>query len=262
MLKFQLINKKNEVLLEKEGTHIPVFYPAPYEAGDRMEVTLEGDYLAIKANPYMAESIVYVPDHKFVFPIPQEGKRVAYHPDAWTGSENFIWVREPEEEEIYSYRNLALNSTAVRYEERYFPYAKANYVTRDEVCFEERNSIDGIIRSESHGNYPYHSYAGGAREDIDYTLYLGKPAKVDRLVFYLRADFVNDHDTYWKSLTVEFSDGTRLPLTFEKSGGAQEVKLEKPIITDSIHLTDFKQAACPLSWAALTQIQVFGRIER
>jgi hypothetical protein len=29
--------------------------------------------------------------------------------------------------------------------------------------------------------------------------------------------------------------------------------------TDKIHLTDFKQAADPLSWAALTQIEVYGK---
>lgn len=260
MIFLKIVDKDGNLKFKASGKDIEANYDAPYAEGDKIRIELAGtDKIALSLDETLKESFVYVPGKLYEFPIPFGDKARAYHPDAWNKSKNQITVRTASDEEYYAYRNVALNTAAVRFNETCFPYAKANFVTRDEPWFEERNSIDGVIETAGHGPYPYQSYAGGAREDIDYTLYFGGNVEFDKIVFYLRADFKDDHDTYWKSLTVELSDGTRLPLTFVKTGDAQTFTFERSFVTDKLHLMNFKQAARPLSWAALTQIEVYGR---
>lgn len=259
MLSLKIVDKTGKMLAEDAGEKIDFLYNKEYCEGDKIIISADKDFLSLKLSDKLKESIVYVPEKIFEYAIPFGEKLVAYEEGTWNGKTNRITAFETADEEIYKERNIALNSTALRYEERYFPYAKANHVTRDEAWFEERNSIDGVICTSGHGMYPFQSYAGGAREDIEYYLYFGKEVLINRIVFYLRADFAEDHDTYWKHLSIEFDDGEKLPAEFIKSKDAQEYVLRVPKKTKYIHLTDFKQAAFPLSWAALTQIEVYGR---
>lgn len=259
MLSLKIIDKDDNILKEVQDEKIDLIYDKPYSEGDKIVINSDKEFLSLKLSEKLAESIVYVPGKLFEYKIPFGEKLVAYDEGTWNGAKNRITAYETPEEEIYKTRNIALNSTALRYEERYFPYAKANYVTRDEAWFEERNSIDGVVCTKGHGPYPFQSYAGGAREDIEYYLHFGRNVEIEKIIFYLRADFKDDHDTYWKSLNIEFDDGEKTPVNFVKSADAQEYVLKMPKITKSIHLTNFKQAAFPLSWAALTQIEVIGK---
>jgi len=260
MIYLKILDKNGNEKFKEAGKAISATYTSPYEEGDKIVVELKDiDKIAIQLDETLKESFVYLSEGKYEFPIPFGVAAKSYHPDAWNKEVNKINVRTVTDEEYYGYINVALNTACVRYQENCFPYAKANVVTRDEPWFEERNSIDGVLENDSHGAYPYQSYAGGAREDIDYTLYFGSEVEFDKIVIYLRADFQDDHDTYWKSFTAELSDGTRLPLSFIKTGEGQEFTFGKNFKTDKIHLTDFKQAAFPLSWAALTQIEVYGK---
>ena len=140
---------------------------------------------------------------------------------------------------------------------KYYPHAYANLVTREDVCFFERNAIDGVRDNEGHGDYPYHSWAGGAREDLEYYIDFGAEVEVKKLVFYFRADF--PHDTYWKNIDVEFSDGNKVTAEFDGIKDGQELILPEKVKTKIVHLTNFKQVSFPLSWAALSQSEVYGR---
>lgn len=91
---------------------------------------------------------------------------------------------------------------------------------------------------------------------MEYWIYFGADVETEKIEFFLRADF--PHDTYWKSIDIEFSDGTRVNGNFEETSKAQTISFEKKT-TKFIHLTNFKQAVKPLSWAALSQIRVYGR---
>lgn len=259
MINLKITDKDNNILKETSGDNLRVVYDKAYNEGDKITITSDSEFLSLKLSETLAESIVYVPGKVFEFKIPSGEKLMVYAPGTWDGTNNVITAAETPEEEIYKTRNIALNSTALRHEERYFPYAKANHVTRDEAWFEERNSIDGVVHTNGHGAYPFGSYAGGAREDIEYYLYFGKTAEIYEITFFLRADFADDHDTYWKSFDIEFDNGEKISAKFEKSGEGQTITLSKPAKTSSIHLTNFKQAAFPLSWAALSQIEVKGR---
>ena len=239
------------------GGEIKYTYQGAYEEGDRLVIHAPGvEFLKLQLDAAMKEAILYVPSGRLEYEIPFGRKKVMYAEEAFAGTKHRISVCEASEEEVYGRRNLVLNPYDVQGQRKYFPHASANFVTRGEECFFERNAIDGVCRNECHGNYPYHSWAGGAREDLKYTIEFGRDVQVEKLVFFLRADF--PHDTYWKSLDVEFSDHAPVSAEFQETAAGQELVLPEPVTTKFIRLNNFKQAVYPLSWAALSQIEVYG----
>ena len=256
MLTLKIYDINNSVVCCESGEQIDFTFNGEFREGHTICVDMtDTDFIAVKFDETMEESIVYVPNHTFVFTVPYDDFRVGYDPEAFKGDSHLIKARVPSEKELYERHLISLNSHDIRENDKAFPHVHANLVTRNEQWFFERNAIDGVCDTASHGEYPYHSWAAGAREDMEYYLYFGRPVEVDEIVFYLRADF--PHDTYWKSLEVEFSDKTRIPVQFEKPEGGQGIKFEKKT-TEYIHLTNFKQVSEPLSWAALSQIEVYG----
>ncbi len=257
MIKLRIIDSNGIVKLEKNGKEINYNYKAPYSEGDVIEITSpEKEYIVVKPCESMIASIVCIPNGSFRFPIPFGDKREAYKEDSWSGDENLIYARPATDKEIYMYRNIALNSSDYRYAEGIYPHASANVVTNDLAAYEARNAIDGITKNDGHGRFPNHSYSGGKREDIEFVLDFGQKVHADYIVLYLRADF--PHDTYWKELTFEFSDGTYARFYPQQTANPQRLKVDK--ITDRIIIKNFKQAADPLSFAALSQIEVYGNI--
>ncbi len=55
-----------------------------------------------------------------------------------------------------------------------------------------------------------------------------------------------------------FSNGERFTASFEKTEKGQELVLPEKIRTKTVKLENFKQISLPLSWAALTQVEVYG----
>ncbi len=82
--------------------------------------------------------------------------------------------------------------------------------------------------------FPYHSWAGGARDDLEYYVDFGTEVEVEKLVFYLRADF--PHDTYWKNIDIEFSDGEIVTANFEGVADGQEVVLKEKKLQEQFTL--------------------------
>ena len=205
----------------------------------------------------MQESIVYVPDGTFEFAVPFGYERLAcYGPVAFGGDSHRITCSEPTEAEIYGERNIALNSHDRHNVPKYFPHAVANFVTREDPCFFERNAIDGVTDNSSHGKFPYHSWGGGLREDLEFEVHFGCEVEVSAVTLFLRADF--PHDTYWKEMDIEFSDKTRTHIDLEGVAAGQTVTIE-PKVTEYVKLTGFKQQRLEdgsLSFAALTEIEV------
>jgi len=258
LIEITVLNRDGQELMKHKGTKIDCFYEGEYREGDKIVIKKrDTDFLSISLDETLQEGIIYVPSSSIEFEIPFGNLLQGYDEKAFSGSSHHIRVREPEENELYAVRNISLNSHDRRGQKKYFPHAYANLVTREDVCFFERNAIDGICDNEGHGAYPYHSWAGGAREDLEYYIDFGREVEVEKLVFYLRADF--PHDTYWKNIDIEFSDGTKVTADFEGTKEGQEVVLPEKIKTKTVHLTNFKQVSFPLSWAALSQVEVYGR---
>ena len=256
MIILKVIDAQRKEKFSISGNEIDVIYDGGFEKGDKIVIDLRDiQYIRVKLDEIMQESIIYCPNKRFEFPVPF-GPEMACYDDASFASKNHrIKVSEVTNDEFFEYRKISLNPYDTSSSKSY-PHAEANFVTRNAPCFYPRNAIDGVIHNENHGDYPYHSWAGGAREDLEYWLYFGAEVEIDKIDFYLRADF--PHDTYWKSFDIEFSDGTRANAQFEETAEAQTVELGSKSTT-YIHLTNFKQAVNPLSWAALTQVEVYGK---
>ena len=258
MIELDILNQNNEVLLSRKGNDIDCVYEGIYQEGDRIVIhKKDTEFLSIQLDENIAESIIFAPSSTVEFEIPDKNLKRGYAQEAFSGSNHRIRVGEITEEKAYGIRNIALNSHDKRGQKRYYPHAYANLVTREDVCFFERNAIDGICENKGHGEYPYHSWAGGAREDLEYYIDFGTNVEVEKLVFYLRADF--PHDTYWRAVDIEFDDRSRVTANFEKTADGQELVLPEAKITRRVHLTNFKQAELPFSWAALSQVEVYGR---
>jgi len=260
IINFKLLRENGEVKFKAYGTSIDERIPCAYEEGDRFRIELcDGEFVKLKLDETLAESIVYVPEGIFEFKVPFGGERKkCYHPDAFSGDSPRVICSEPTEAEIYGERLISLNSHDRHNLPKYFPHAQANFVTREDPSFFERNAIDGVIDSSNHGGYPYHSWGGGLREDLEYEVHFGMEVEVSSVVLYLRADF--PHDTYWKEMDIEFSDGEKVHAELQGVAEGQRVEFPKKT-TEMVKLTGFKQQRVEdgkLSFAALTQIEIFG----
>ncbi len=260
IINLKLIRENGDVKFKAYGTDIDEVFNGEYEEGDRFRVELcDGEFVKIRLDSTLAESIVYVPDGIFEYAVPFGKERKAgYHPDAFGGASHRILASEPSEAEIYAERLISLNSHDRHNVPKYFPHAVANFVTREDPSFFERNAIDGVIDNSSHGTFPYHSWGGGLREDLEFEVKFGTEVLVSGVTLYLRADF--PHDTYWKELDVEFSDGTKVRAHLVGTAEGQKVEFE-PKTTEWVRLTGFLQQRVEgdkLSFAALTQIEIYG----
>ena len=237
MMELKILNKENEVLFYEKGEQIDAIYEGEYQKGDKIVIhKKDSEFLTVKLDETLKESIVFMPSSTFEFEIPFDGLKAGYDENSFKGNAHHIKVSEPDDDIKYETRNIALNSHDRRKQKNYFPHAYANLVTREDPCFFERNAIDGVKSNDGHGWYPYHSWAGGAREDLEYYIDFGQKVEVDKLVFYLRADF--PHDTYWKSVDVEFDDKTRETANFLKTADGQELVLSETKLTRKIHLKE------------------------
>ena len=214
MVYLKIVDQKNEVKFTAQGSVVKETFVGKLVEGDKIQIRLDGtNTLAVQLDESLQESFIYCPNKSFTFTIPTARElQMGYAPNVFQGDEHLISVREIEEDEFYSARNIALNSHDLRKKTGGYPHASANFVTREEPCFYERNAIDGEKNNQGHGSYPYHSWAGGARNDLEYTLDFGTEVEIEKLVFYLRADFKKErdglpHDSYWKGIDIEFSDG-------------------------------------------------------
>ena len=261
IINLKLIRENGDVKFKAYGNEIDEHFHGEYELGDKFRIELcDSEFVKLKLDPTLAESIVYVPDGTYEFAVPFDRERDAcYAPGAFGGDDHRICVSEPTEAEIYAERLISLNSHDRHNVPKYYPHAVANFVTREDPCFFERNAIDGVIDNSNHGFFPYHSWGGGLREDLEYELHFGTEVEVAKVVLFLRADF--PHDTYWKECDVEFSDGTSVHANLIGTAEGQLVEFE-PKTTEMVKLTGFKQQRLEdgsLSFAALTQIEVYGK---
>lgn len=260
ILNLKLIGENGDVRFKAHGTDIDVHYTGVYEPGDRWRLELEdGAFVRLALDPTLAPSIVYVPDGVFEFAIPFDyERRACYAPQAFEGEDHRVVCAELTEPEIYGERLISLNSHDRHNIPKYFPHAVANFVTREDPCFFERNAIDGVTENRGHGMYPYHSWGGGLREDLEYTVHFGTEVEVSRATIYLRADF--PHDTYWKEAALYFSDGSSVPVTLAGTAEGQTVAFD-PRRTEYVRLAGFRQMRLEdgsLSFAALSQIEIYG----
>jgi len=251
------INGK-ELAFQEGDKEVELLYNGHYKEGDKLVFDFDNiKHVVVNIGEYIVESMIYAPESKFEYSIPFGEKLTAYHSEAFQGNLHKLTARAANQKEISEYRNMALNGLDKHQEINYYPHAYANVVTRNEPCFEPRNAIDGCKDNSSHGDYPYHSWGGGLRDDLEFTLYFGRELQVDKMVLYLRADYVNEHDTNWETGVFQFSDGSSMPISMIKTEKPQIYEFDTKTI-NWVKLTEIKRPVSS-AYAALTQIEVYGR---
>lgn len=257
-MKITLTDRLNNVKVTSEGEEaVTLDINQKYGFDDILVFETEANsFVEISIDQHVKNSVIYTPDGKISYQIPVNMKLKAYHPEAFQGESHQITMKKLNEDTLKTRRNLALNGMDLRWPTGYFPHAEANIVTRDEPWFEGKNAIDGWLERDGHGAWPYQSWGGGLRDDLEFWIDFGREVTIDEIVIYFRADMVNDHDINWESGTVEFSNGYKLDLKMTLTEEGQSFKFE-PQTVNRIKLTNLKREFSA-AFTALTQIEVYG----
>ena len=261
ILTLKVISENGDVRFKAFGETIDARFDGEYAEHDKIRIELsDGNFCRMSLDETLGESIVYIPDGVFEFEIPFGRERAScYAPGAFAGESHRLRATEPGEVEIFGERLISYNPHDRHNLPKYFPHAVANFVTREDPCFFERNAIDGVADNLGHGAYPYHSWGGGLREDLEFEVQFGCEVEVSRVIITLRADF--PHDTYWKECDLVFSDGSCIHCDLAKTAEGQEFSFPSRVTT-FVRMTGFKQMRLEdgsLSFAALSQFGVVGR---
>lgn len=283
-ISIKLIRGKN-VLAEDNGSLV---FNEAVKAGDIIEIQSDYKYFTINLFDKLGEQLIYSPSGQFTFQIPSS--ETIYESGTFGGSSHTFTAAKATNSEISERRNLALNPYDYMYVDEIndqtaadnamdknltesaaleqvtaYPHAYANRVTRNEEGFYARNAIDGVKDASSHGNYPYQSWGYDKKTDAEYVVYFGREVTIDEVSFVLRADYTLsgnlEHDTYWESVTLEFSDGSTQNITgFEKNGELQSFDIDK-VTTNFVRIKNIKEVQNlngSQMYAALTEFEVYG----
>ncbi|MBE7042317.1 MAG: hypothetical protein E7399_02350 [Ruminococcaceae bacterium] len=289
MLKIQWFAGHYVLKQEETGENKVTLISEGFIPGDFLIFYSDLPYAWVKLADEVTESLVYFhqKEHRFILPLDYQTRK-GFAPGLFERKQE-IKMWEPTPEEVNAYYNLALNpsdqhlpwemtnpagakygnpihSMAVEVDAiAAYPHAFANRVTRNEGEFFARNAIDGMSVPGGHGPYPYQSWGGAVHNDLSYVVYFGREVTVDKVVLHLRSDYKVDsegkeHDTYWHTALLAFSDGSELEVKLEKSEKGQEITFsEKTVIWVMLKRLDPFRNPNSQMFAALNQMEVWGR---
>ncbi len=260
-LSIKVIDKNGKTRFVASGDNeVVLVNTAEYQEGDRisLETGEKNIYVWFQADDALGASLVYITDN-ISFDIPFGEKRISYSPKAFMGSSHYLCARIAREDELKSYRNLALNVYDQHGDTHCYPHAYANVETRGESVFAARNAIDGIVANLSHGEWPYESWGINRNPDAEMTIDFGGEVTADKIVLYTRADF--PHDSWWTSVTLRFSDGSETEWKLEKSVKPHVLEMEPKKIS-SVTICRLIKADDESPFPALSQMEVYGYIKK
>lgn len=258
MIEITLKNRISQLITKTSGeTSVTLTHDQPYGFEDELTITARpGSYVLVDIDQYIEPSILYTPTGIIHYVIPAGWKTKAYNPEAFKTDTISVTASYADETLLKTRRNLALNGFDLRWDTGYYPHASANVVTRDEPWFEAKNAIDGKLERDGHGQFPFQSWGGGLRDDLEFVLDFGREVLIDEIKIYLRADFEDDHDIHWESGQLEFSTGETMTIHMSGSNEADVISFEPKKVT-WIKLNKLKREISA-AFSALTQIEVFG----
>lgn len=258
MLTLKVLDKNDKTICVSHGEDsVDLVCTAEYKEGDRivLETSRKNIHVFLQVDDALGAAFCYITDN-VSFYVPFGEKRICYSPKVFTGNRHYLYARIAREDEIEAYRNLALNVCDQHGDTNCYPHATANVETRGESVFAARNAIDGVTANLSHGEWPYESWGINRNPDAEMKLDFGRDVEIDKIVLYTRADF--PHDSWWKEVTISFSDGTELVQKLEKSIKPHIIEIDKKKIS-WLTLSKLIKADDPSPFPALTQIEVYGR---
>lgn len=243
---------------------VQLFIGEKYEVGGKISITLPSgyDYIYVSLNHRIKDTLVYCPDGIFEYVIPSYAEQVM--PGSFMRyCDPTISAYLPTEAELEQLYNVALNPYTDGISNVY-PKTTSNDNFENQpgdASFMDRNATDGFTANKGHGGYPNQSWGPtnslhNANNEASYLqVDFGREVNISYLNVFIRADF--PHDTYFKSLTLEFSDGTELQITLQGVATGQKIEIPNGKLTSSIRLKDFV-AATPGGWAAISELEVYG----
>lgn len=258
MIKLAIVDQLGTVRKETEAPKsVNLGFNKAYDAGDEIVVTLpsEANYLFVRLDGTLNESLIYVPGKEWRYEIPQETAGTAFNPFAFQGDRHYLAVRYGEDYEVASYRNLSQNTHDQKEEAGAYPHASANVETRNDTTFFARNAIDGILANDDHGRYPYQSW--GINQDPEACLRIdfGRTVEIDKIGIVLRGDY--PHDSFWTEGKLSFSDGSQEKVQLEKLMGEQLFEFTPKAIS-WLEFSELKKNDDESPFPALTQLSAYG----
>lgn len=257
-LSLKVLNREGRTICVSRGEdYVSLVCTAEYQEGDMiiLESSVKNIHVQWQVDDAMGPAFCFITDN-VLFKIPFGEKRISYSPKTFSGNRHYLYARTAREDEVLAYRNLALNVCDQHGDTHCYPHAYANVETRGEAVFAARNAIDGVCENRSHGEWPYESWGINRRDDAEMTVDFGREVEADKIVLYTRADF--PHDNWWKTCTVQFSDGSELTPAFVKSGRRQTVDLERRRVRWLKVCRLLKDESDPSPFPALTQLEAWG----
>ncbi len=254
----KILNKNMETLAVNRGENeVNLVYAGEYQEGDIiiLEVAEGNHYAWLQLDDALGKSMVYLTGN-VTYKIPFGDRRINLSPKVFSGKKHLLSVKMAKDFEIASYKNLAFNVCDQHEITNLYPHAVANVETRGEAVFAAQNAIDGVTASNCHGEWPYESWGINRQADARIRIDFGRQVVADRIVVYLRTDF--PHDNWWKQVSFEFSDGSRMDCKLKKLEGPQEIVFDAKQIS-WVEMCDMKQSEEPSPFPALTQIEVYGK---
>lgn len=167
-------------------------------------------------------------------------------------------IKKPKTEKIKipttGYRNVALNPNA---RDGSFPTATSNSEFNKRE-FAAINAINGKTDNHGHGRRTP-SWGPHKRYDLWFKIDFGKKVTIDKAKIWIRADFKpytnTEHDSWWKTGVMEFSDGSKLPFELKKIDTGQEIKFPKRKVS-WVKFT--KLVPDENKWCAFTEVEIWG----
>lgn len=253
----KVLNREGNTICVSSGEDfVDLVCSHTYEEGDRivLETSEKNIHVKWQVDDALGAAFVYITDH-VSYEIPFGEKRISYSPKVFMGNKHYIYVEKAREDEIAAYRNLALNPADQHCDVPCFPHATANVETRGESVFAAKNAIDGVRANRSHGEWPYESWGINRQADAVMKVDFGRMIRADKVVLYTRSDF--PHDSWWKQVTLTFSDGSSQDFTLEKSSRAHVLTFPEKEIS-FLELGRLLKAEDLSPFPALSQIEVYG----
>ncbi len=149
----KILDKNGEVRFSHSAREIDTVFNGEFSEGDKIVVSATlCEFLTISLDDVLGEVTIFNPQGRFEYEIPSKEFSIMYSDETFAGETHKIKVREATDEEAFGVRNIALNPYDMRWQKKYFPHASANFVTRDNPGFFERNAIDGVHETAGHGS--------------------------------------------------------------------------------------------------------------
>lgn len=273
MISIALKNQNNKIIngkIDHEKESLPFFISEDnmavlgikeyhYQKGDFLEITCDETpcYIYAQLEETLSPTLLYLPDRTWKFyPLLEDQERKASVDTSFSSSRHCIFVRKAFMHEIKNYQNLSFNSHDQKEFYGVFPHATANVETRNEAVFFAKNAVDGKYANQSHGSYPFTSWGINQQSDAELTIDFGRKVEIDWVRVLFRGDF--PHDSYWTSVTIEFSNGNEKIFNTTNSLLFQDFHFDKTITT-YIKIKNLIKANDLSPFPALTQIEVYGK---